>query len=202
MRGSTGPGLEGRCSRCVMRTELCLCADLPRLETRTELLVLRHVKEAFRTTNTARFAELAMPRCTVLPWAGRNEPIPSLDGAWLLYPEEAPSTPTGPPPTKLVVLDGSWRQARRIFLHVPALHRLPRLSLPPPAIPAPRLRESPGPQAMSTLEAIARAMELLEGPEAGAALDRVHALATERILASRGLGPGQSPQRGGGGGGA
>ena len=187
MRGYTGPDLAGRCPRCVMRDHLCLCGELERIDARTEVLILRHVKEGFRTTNTARVAALALARCTVIEWTGREAELPLLDGTWLLFPGSGPSTPPGPPPEKLVVLDGSWRQARRIFLRCPALHRLPRLSLPEPAVAAPRLRAAPAPSAMSTLEAIARALEALDGPEIGAALDRAHALATRRVLASRGM---------------
>lgn len=187
MRGYTGPDLAGRCPRCVMRDHLCLCGDLERIDARTEVVILRHVKEAFRTTNTARIAALALERCRVIEWTGREAGLPPLDGAWLLFPADGPSTPPGPPPRTLVVLDGSWRQARRIFLRCPALHRLPRLSLPAPAVAAPRLRVSPAPAAMSTLEAIARALEALDGPHVGAALDRAHALVTQRVLASRGL---------------
>ncbi len=169
-----------------MRSELCICGDLVPVAEHTEVLVLRHAKEGFRTTNTARVAEMALARCRVLEWTGRDVELPPLDGAWLLFPGDGPSTPAGPPPSRLVVLDGSWRQARRIFLRCPALHGLPRLSLAPPRVAAPRLRASPAPEAMSTLEAIARALELLDGPAVGEALDRAHALATKRVLASRG----------------
>jgi len=188
MRGFTGPDLAGRCPRCVMRLGLCYCGELAPVECRTEVLILRHAKEAFRTTNTARVAEIALSRCRVIGWEGRESELPPLEDAWLLFPGDGPSTPPGPPPERLVVLDGSWRQARRIFLRCPALHALPRLSLAPPAVAAPRLRASPAPSAMSTLEAIARALEGLDGAEVGRALDRAHAIATERVLASRGLG--------------
>jgi DTW domain-containing protein YfiP len=170
-----------------MRRELCICGDLVPVAEHTEVIVLRHEKEAYRTTNTARYAELALSHCRVIEWTGRDSELPSLAGAWLVFPGQGPSTPAGPPPKRLVVLDGSWRQARRIFLRCTALHTLPRLSLAAPAIPAQRLRASPSPEAMSTLEAIARALELIDGPRVGEALDRAHALATQRVLASRGL---------------
>jgi DTW domain-containing protein YfiP len=188
MRGYTGPDLAGRCPRCVMRLGLCYCGELAPVAAHTEVLILRHAKEAFRTTNTARVAEIALARCRVIDWEGRESELPPLDGAWLLFPGSGPARPAGPPPERLVVLDGSWRQARRIFLRCTALHGLPRLSLAPPAVAAPRLRASPAPAAMSTLEAIARALESLDGADVGAALDRAHAMATERVLASRGLG--------------
>jgi DTW domain-containing protein YfiP len=170
-----------------MRDHLCLCNDVEHVADHTEVLVLRHAKEGFRTTNTARIAALALARCRVIEWTGRDAELPPLDGAWLLFPGDGPSRPAGPPPSRLVVLDGSWRQARRILLRCPALHRLPRLSLATPHVAAPRLRASPAPEAMSTLEAIARALETLDGSEVGAALDRVHALASRRVLAARGL---------------
>ncbi|WP_373048334.1 tRNA-uridine aminocarboxypropyltransferase [Vulgatibacter sp.] len=189
MRGFSGPDLAGRCPRCVMRSELCLCGDLSPVADHTEVLILRHEKEGWRTTNTARVAELALSRCQVVEWGGREMQLPDLAGSWLLFPGTGPSIPAGPRPERLVVLDGSWRQARRIFLRCPALHALPRLSLPAPAVAAPRLRAAPDPAAMSTLEAIARALEILDGATVAAALDRAHALSTERVLTSRGLWP-------------
>jgi DTW domain-containing protein YfiP len=63
---------------------------------------------------------------------------------------------------QLLVLDGTWAQARRMLYRVEALRDLPRLSLPVTSA-LPHIRRQPRAGAMSTFEAIARALQLLEG---------------------------------------
>ena len=61
------------------------------------------------------------------------------------------------------------------------LRTLPRLVLPPPEPGLLRLREPTHPAGMSTLDAIARAVAALEGPQAAAPLERLAALRVQRI---------------------
>lgn len=190
MRSRTPADLVGRCTRCYMPTRLCLCAQVPRLDTRTELIVIRHHKEKEKSTNTARIAALALSRCQVLAYGAPGEPF---DGAeleapdtWLLFPGTQPPPPGAPPPKRLVVVDGNWSQARRMVHRVPALRVLPCLALPPPAPETRRLRRPPHPEGMSTLEAIAGALALLEGEEVARALYELNERMIDRVLESRG----------------
>jgi DTW domain-containing protein YfiP len=80
----------------------------------------------------------------------------------------------------LVVLDATWSQARRMFRKLGGLRGLPILRLPDAAMPAARLRESPAPGKVSTIEAIARALRLLEGDEVAVPLERLFDLAVVR----------------------
>lgn len=95
-----------------------------------------------------------------------------LEGAWLLFPE-GPARDPAPRPAHVVVVDATWPQARRMVHRHPELARLPRLTLPVPARPLPRLRASPRADRMSTLEAVAAAVELLEGEESARPLRRL-----------------------------
>ena len=190
------PDLAQRCPRCLFRPEVCLCPEIPRLRTRTEVLLLRHASERTRSTNTARWAALALG-CEVLD---HGAPGAALDlsrleepGTWVLFPGGAPA-PGTPPPRRLVVLDGSWSQARRMIQRIPALRALPRLALDErPAAPLaadglPRLRRPPHEAGMSTIEAMARALARLGEQEAAAGLDALHAAALQRAWGLRGLG--------------
>ena len=172
MRGRTPVDLSGRCPRCWMLEERCFCALIPEVVTRTEILVLRHYKESWRTTNTARIAALAMPRCRIVGYGeqGGDLDVAALvePGTWLLYPDGG-AVPADPP-RRLLVLDGSWAQARRMFKRVPGLAGLPRLSVTPPPTPVARLRRPHLVEGMATLEAIAAAMERIEGAEVAAPL--------------------------------
>lgn len=156
------------------------------MQTRTRLLILRHVRETWKRSNTARLAARALPNARLVSYCSPDEPFDtatlSEPGTWLLYPD-GPRAPEGaPPPKTLVVLDGSWAQVRRMTQRIPELRALPRLSLPPPAADTLRLRTPTHPAGMSTLEAIAHAVALLEGAEVAEPLEKLHALRVQRIV--------------------
>jgi DTW domain-containing protein YfiP len=133
-----------RCQRCNLPPHLCLCAELPRVETRTRFLLLQHVAETRKKSNTGRVAALALANATLFTYGA---PADSFDpallsepGTWLLFPDGPPAPPDAPAPRQLVVLDGSWSQARRMTQRLPVLRTLPRLVLPPLAPGMLRLR--------------------------------------------------------------
>lgn len=197
MRSSTPLDMQGRCARCFLPLHLCLCPELPRVETRTRLVILRHHKESFKSSNTARLATLALPNCTLLGYGGPEatdfDSAVRAPGTWVLFPDgpPAPSRAFGAV-RQLVVLDGSWPQARRMNQRIEGLRGLPRLSLPPPPAHSIRLRQPLHPDGMSTLEAIAGAVAALEGDAQAEPLYALHALSVARVLASRGR-PGRAP---------
>ncbi|MCP3137602.1 tRNA-uridine aminocarboxypropyltransferase [Pyxidicoccus xibeiensis] len=177
--------LRPRCHRCFLAQHLCLCAEIPRVETRTRFVLVQHVMELGKKSNTGRVAALALANARLLTHGSPAEPFDSgplsEPGTWLLFPDGPTAPPDAPAPRQLVVLDGSWSQARRMTQRLAALRALPRLVLPPPAPGLLRLREPSHPSGMSTLDAIARAVAMLEGPEAAAPLERLAALRVQRI---------------------
>jgi DTW domain-containing protein len=187
--GVMDPGHE-RCGRCLFPRRVCLCAAIPVVPTRTRIVIVRHHLECHRSSNSGRLAHLALPNSAIVDHGGRGGParLPDMAGAWLLFPEgaaarEAPAAP----PAQLVVLDATWSQARRMYRKLPALRGLPILRLPDAPMAAARLRESPGPGRVSTIEAIARALRLLEGEGgAGAAaqLERLFDVAVAHTAAT------------------
>lgn len=174
-----------RCPRCNLPAHLCLCAEIPRVYTRTRVLLLQHVVELGKKSNTGLLASLALTHCQRLVYGARTEPLDTAlltePGTWLLFPDGTPAPPEAPAPRQLVVLDGSWSQARRMTQRLPELRRLPRLVLPPPEPGTLQLREPTHPSGMSTLDAIARAVALLEGAQTAAPLERLAALRVQRI---------------------
>ncbi|RKH18249.1 DTW domain-containing protein [Corallococcus praedator] len=174
-----------RCPRCNLAIHLCLCAEIPQVETRTRFLLLQHVLETAKRSNTGRVAALALANAKLLIVGGMTEALDtsllSEPGTWLLFPDGPVAPPDAPAPKQLVVLDGNWSQARRMTQRLPALRALPRLVLPPPEPGMLRLREPSHPAGMSTLDAIARAVALLEGADVAAPLERLAALRVQRI---------------------
>jgi DTW domain-containing protein YfiP len=155
------------------------------VRTRTRLLLVQHVVEPRKKSNTGRLATLALTNSRLLTYGAPDEALDTAllgePGTWLLFPDGPTAPPDAPAPRQLVVLDGSWSQTRRMTQRIAALRTLPRLVLPPPAPGMLRLREPTHPSGMSTLDAIARAVALLEGPEAAAPLERLAALRVQRI---------------------
>jgi len=190
MRSQTPPDFAGRCRTCFLPEELCLCATIPRVQARTRLLVIRHVSEAWKASNTARWLALSVPGTEVVDYGDRERALerhlPFPEDAWLLFPDGRAPAVDAPPPSCLVVVDGTWSQARRMVHRHPALIRLPRMALRPPQGPVERLRTPPHPEGMSTLEAAAYALQQLEGPEIAAPLLDLHARAVTQGLRARG----------------
>jgi DTW domain-containing protein len=178
-----GPEGIDRCPRCLLQRRVCLCAEVPSIETRTRVVIVRHHLEQFRSSNSGRLANLALTNSEIINHGGIGGPakLTSLEGAWLLFPEgEATQVCPSPPPRQLIVLDATWSQARRMYRKLDALRGLPILRLPDAPMPAARLRNSPGEGRVSTIEAIARALRLLEGDEPAASLERLFAVAVDR----------------------
>jgi DTW domain-containing protein len=177
--------LSARCEACQLASFRCVCALVPRVESRIRITILRHVIERWKPSNTARLAALAISTCEVIDHGAEDSVLPDEalrePGTWLLFPG-ASARPEGTP-RRLVVLDGSWPQARRMAQRIPALRALPRLSLPAPAAPVERMRRPPDANGMATIEAIARALELLVGPEAARPLDVLFGEVVRRVRA-------------------
>ena len=128
---------------------------------RTELLILQHPAEAGHAKNSAAFLTLGLSPAARLLRGEAFDPALAGPGTALLYPGE------GAPPLpaevhRLILLDGNWRQSRRLLAANPWLATLPRLALPEqPGRYAIRRAHRPG--QLSTLEAGLHALVLLEG---------------------------------------
>ena len=194
MRSFTPKGAPGRCQRCLVLSDFCLCELIgPAVESQPQILIVRHQWEAFKSTGTARVAGLALSNLRMLDMAAENpEPIRAelraLQGAWLLYPGGSSEHGSQERPQTLVVLDGTWRQTRKMLRRLPELSRLPRLSLAAAPLDEPRdrLREPPMAGARSTLESIADALLQLDSAESGRRLLDLHKVFVERTRRARG----------------
>ena len=92
-------------------------------------------------------------------------------------------------PVTLIVPDGTWSQAVRTRKRIPDLDRVPCARLPDGLVSQYRLRHAPHAGQVSTLEAIAHALGILEDPGLREALLAVQRLMTERTLQTRGYPP-------------
>jgi DTW domain-containing protein len=188
MRSHTPRDFAGTCARCFLKTEWCLCAELPKIQTNTQIIIVRHVTEEWLTSNTARLATLMLSNARILPYGG-GEPFDARslygEGTLLLTPDAKPNVPSTPP-RRLVLLDGTFRQARRMFKKIPELRDIEQCSLLSSFKRIPGLRRPPRSDGLSTIEAIAQALAQFEQYELAAPLLTSYAEFVRRSNLARG----------------
>ena len=87
----------------------------------------------------------------------------------------------------MIVPDGNWRQTQKAVRREAALAGIPHVRLTDGPPSEYRLRAQPNDQFLCTLEAIARAIGLLESCKAQSQLEVVLRVLVERTLWSRGM---------------
>ena len=144
-------------------------------------MLLQHPRERDVPIGTARMAALCLPNAELhvgVRWAGSAALTRALSHparpAVLLYPGEgAIDVARHPPPgpVTLVVVDGTWWQARKVIRDNPELSALPRYTFTPPTPSEYRIRKEPDAACVSTIEALVHVLGVLEGDR-----ERFHAL--------------------------
>jgi DTW domain-containing protein len=181
-----------RCALCRLHVGLCICASLPRIETRTRVVLVLHRTEDRRSTNTGRIAASCLTHTEISVRGDVRAPADELGldldhtEPLLLYPHDdadvLEARPAGALPVTLIVPDGNWRQAGKVRARVRGLDSVRAVRLPDGPPSRYRLRHWAHPHGLSTLEAIARALDILEGGSARAELERVLDAMVERTL--------------------
>jgi hypothetical protein len=161
------------CYRCHKPSVCCICDRIVVALHRTPIVILQHPRERHHPLGTARIARLGLERAHVVVGAGHDAmhfdtELP--DGAALLFPgpsaQDLAALPTQARPRALVVVDGTWPNARKIVRTAPQLQALPRVTLRPKRPGNYRIRRARRPDVqLSTIEAIVAALRVLE-PEA------------------------------------
>ena len=173
----------GRCEGCGLHDELCLCARFPRVRTETALVVVQHMRETWKPTNTARLLAKMVEGTPILRYGMREppfdaEPLKREDvDFFALYPREdaIELDPEGiaglraalSPGRRLgvVLLDGTWHQCSRMTRRVPVVDTMRCVALPPGPPSRWGVRTQHDIRGLSTFEAGVRALGLLEGDE-------------------------------------
>jgi DTW domain-containing protein YfiP len=155
---------------------VCYCAHLPALETRTKVVILQHPRERDMPIGTARMASLCLPGSALhvgIDWS-RHAPLAAAltdptRTPILLYPGPGArdilrEPPAGP--VTLVVVDGTWSQAKTVVRDNPVLRALPRYAFRAPQPSEYRIRREPTDEYVSTIEALMHVLGALEGDPA------------------------------------
>jgi DTW domain-containing protein len=193
-------GSDAECPRCGKPAALCVCAGIEPIDNRIALLILQHPQEQDRELGTARLAALHLTRAvlkTGLSWQSLAKALGREVNPkrWAVLYLGAASAATLPKDRELtlldskgaplpeqdralaeidgvIVLDGSWSQAKTLWWRNPWVLKCRRLALNPKA-PSRygKLRREPRREGLSTLEAAALALARLgKQPEIESAL--------------------------------
>jgi DTW domain-containing protein YfiP len=162
------------------------------LDLATKLCLVMHWREIAKTTNSGKVAARCLVGSKILEHGRRDRPLERPDFGTttpvLLFPSDN-ATPLAEVkgPVTLIVPDGTWTQAIRMGRRIPWMAELPRVALPEhDGKTTYLLRSSERSGGLGTMEAIARAFGVLEGPAVQAKLDHIFKLFVERTLAARG----------------
>jgi DTW domain-containing protein YfiP len=182
------------CPRCQKPLALCVCATLTEHRGKVQVLVLRHPQEKDRALGTARMIELQVAGAKVvtgLSWrnlaAALKTPAEPKDWGVLYQGAKAARPGKDAPPLVavdkkgapladqkaglagikgIIVLDGTWSQAKTLWWRNAWLLKCRRLVLAPERPSAyGKLRREPRRDSLSTLEAAALAVSVLERDE-------------------------------------
>jgi len=164
------------CSRCRRAQVVCYCRHLTSIPTRTRIVFLQHTRERSVAIGTARMASLCLPNSELyvgVHWVGthalaRAVGDPERPPALLFPGDAAIDIVREPPPgpITLVVVDGTWRQVKKVVRLNPPLAALPRYAFVPPAPSEYRIRHEPKETYVSTIEALVHVLGVLEGEPA------------------------------------
>ena len=155
------------CPRCERPIDYCYCSELAAEQADINLVILQHPKETRHPMNTARIAELGISNCEI--WVGEDftehQPLLNLiklnlikeKQCYLLFPgpdaQDSKQVLQKHTPDVVIIIDGTWRKAKRILHLNPQLQALPALSLNHEQLSNYRIRKAPDTASLSTVEA-------------------------------------------------
>ncbi|CAH0539895.1 hypothetical protein VMF7928_02512 [Vibrio marisflavi CECT 7928] len=168
-----------RCQHCQIAKKFCICEYQPKPSEKVSALILVNVNELLKPSNTGRLIADVIDDCHVYQWS-RTEPDTQLlkilqDDSYqpiVVFPEEyvenrerlldssrlitfADKKPL------LIFLDGSWREARRMFRKSPYLNTFPVLSIKPEALSQYLMRKTDNDNHLATGEVASLVLEQL-----------------------------------------
>ncbi|WP_125778830.1 tRNA-uridine aminocarboxypropyltransferase [Pseudoalteromonas rubra] len=162
-RGSKLP----RCERCLLAEPLCICAGVQVAQCDSAVCLLMYHNESFKPSNTGRLIADIVPDNYAFRW-DRTDPDPRLL-ALLAEPRYQPVvvfpadnvepqrvvnrvTRQSPKVPLYIFLDGTWREAKKMFRKSPYLDQFPVLSVTPESLSDYKLRVAPHAHQLGTAE--------------------------------------------------
>ncbi|TXR53395.1 tRNA-uridine aminocarboxypropyltransferase [Reinekea thalattae] len=167
--------LVQRCSFCRISQAHCICSLRQELSSDAGFLLLYYDDEVLKPSNTGKLIADLIANTFAFIWQRTevDEALLSIinDSAWYpivvfpkayseperLLPEGQLSIPKGKKPL-FVLLDGTWREAKKMFRKSPYLDAFPVLSIEPEALSAFQIRQASQQHQLATAEVAAAAL--------------------------------------------
>lgn len=172
------PNRRIKCDKCKRPKTVCYCESLPNppLDIKSSIIILQHPAEEKRPLRTALMLQLGVSpgKCTV--FKGKRFPTPKCQtelesifnstNCLLLYPSKdaipIENVDKSLGPFTLILIDGTWPQAKAIYASSPMLHKLKQVKLISSGTSDYVIRTQPTEGCLSTLETAAESLAILE----------------------------------------
>lgn len=167
-----------RCPVCRVNQNFCVCKMINPVSINSKISLVVHVRELKLTSNTAQFIEKMIPDQSKIYIRGRvfdnfdpSELLKTEGRPLFLYPHEdalelnEDFVAKYPGPYHLIIPDGNWHQARRVRRREEGFQNIPAVKLPAGIFGEYMLRRAPQPEWVSTYEAVAHALGVLESSD-------------------------------------
>ncbi|MBV1787744.1 DTW domain-containing protein [Marinobacterium sp. D7] len=180
-----GGGVE-RCEACRLPTESCICEHRAEVAAQCQFWLLMHHNEFYKPTNTGRLIADSLAGTRIFEWSRTEPPQALLDALndpryapCIVFPAgddyrdrmiDAPVDDTRIP--VFIILDGTWRQARRMFRHSRYLQHLPVIEPKTQRLSRYSLRRSTVDHHLCTAEVAIALLEQFNEQDAAAHLER------------------------------
>ncbi len=197
-----------RCEQCLLDAQFCTCQFRQQLSSNSSFLLIMYDDEVLKPSNSGRLIADLIPDTYAYIWSRTQPNRKILDlinspehQAYLVFPgeyayPEQTVIDLVPPPEKggqsadpkkplFILLDGSWREAIKMFRKSPYLHRLPILSFAPEMVAKYGLRKGSRDFQLGTAEVASLTLAACGEVQNAASLDAWFELFIESSLYSR-----------------
>ena len=188
------------CLDCGLHKNLCICEFIPKLLIKTKICLVIHRQELKRTTNTGKLAIKSLLNSEMRVRGLDDKKTLDLSDllipqyrSLLFYPADDAVELTrelvssSPLPIQLIVPDGNWRQASKVYSRHTELSHIPKVKISAPNNSVHHLRAEHSPEGMATLQAIAYALGIIEGAHIMNPLLKLYNEKLARTLQGRGI---------------
>ncbi|CAG9864963.1 unnamed protein product [Phyllotreta striolata] len=172
------PLMRDICSKCHRPCTVCYCSWLPvpPMSPKSRIILLQHPAEEKRCLRTATMLQLGLEPSKCLVFKGKRFPgkytvledLLNAPNTILLYPSgksvevQRVQETNSYESYNIVILDGTWPQAKAIYTGSPILHNLKQVKLLDHDISSYIIRTQPTDGCLSTIETAALALDSLE----------------------------------------
>lgn len=156
--------MSGLCLKCFRRDGACWCGQVHPQTTTTRITLLQHPREARNPVGTARMVHLGLTGSQLIEGVDFSQTEALSPPAVVLFPMPGAGDVRelrGTHP-HVVVIDGTWSQAKKMWKDNPRLRALPAYGLTPKRPGNYRIRKEPAAHCLATIEAVGELLEILE----------------------------------------